>query len=498
MKDDENIRQFNMITGSDKLRKPRYLALIVIVVGISFWFLLKMGITAAVALVVIPLMIWYFYWLFSYPIVGFYSIIITGFILLGLSRYIETDIQFGPFVDLLFFLTYLALFFNRFYEKIDWSPVKKDVTLLAFIWFAYGMLQFLNPEVQSRAAWLSGVRGISLYMMLLIPLVLMFINDNKKLDRFFVIWGIFSIIASIKGIIQVAVGPDKFESDWLATDAGLTHIIFGNLRAFGIFTDAGQFGANQGYSAVVASILVLTKIPFHKRVFFVVVAVLGFVGMFLSGTRGAISIPLTGFFLFFVLRKNVLVMISGLVLLIIVFSFFKFTYIGQGNQFIRRMRSAFNPNDASLQVRLENQRMLKTYLSSRPFGGGIGHAGAKARAFLPNSYLANIATDSWYVLIWAEQGIVGLVLHLFILFYIMIKGSFLIMYRVKDPVVKMKMSALAAGMFGVMVASYGNAVLGTMPTSFLIYTTMALLLNVNVLDNEALTRQVENESYERI
>jgi hypothetical protein len=56
------------------------------------------------------------------------------------------------------------------------------------------------------------------------------------------------------------------------------------------------------------------------------------------------------------------------------------------------------------------------------------------------------------------------------------------MYRLRDPVLKLKMSALAAGMMGIMVASYGNAVLGTMPTSILVYTSMALLLNARQFD----------------
>ena len=32
-----------------------------------------------------------------------------------------------------------------------------------------------------------------------------------------------------------------------------------------------------------------------------------------------------------------------------------------------------------------------------------------------------------------------------------------IMYRIRDPILKMKMAALLSGMVGVMVASYGNA-----------------------------------------
>ena len=139
-------------------------------------------------------------------------------------------------------------------------------------------------------------------------------------------------------------------------------------------------------------------------------------------------------------------------------------------------------NDASLQVRLENQKRLRVYLASRPFGGGIGHGGVKAQRYLPNAFLSSVATDSWYVLIWVEQGIIGLLMHLFILFYILIKGSWFVMFRIRDPILRMKIAALTSGMFGVMVASYGNAVLGQMPTSILIYVSMAIMLNSEVFD----------------
>ena len=186
-------------------------------------------------------------------------------------------------------------------------------------------------------------------------------------------------------------------------------------------------------------------------------------------------------------------MIAGFFILLMVFVFFKFTSIGQGNPQIRRMRTAFDPNDASLQVRLENQRRLKVYLASRPFGGGIGLGGVKAQKYLPNAFLSQVATDSWYVLIWVEQGIVGLLLHLFILFYTLIKGSYFIVFRIRDPILKIKMAALASGMFGIMVASYGNAVLGQMPTSMLIYTSMALLMNTKVFDSAEASEPDSNQ-----
>jgi hypothetical protein len=479
---EKEINQFDTLTGSEKLGSAKFILFLLAVTAISIWVITQMGMGGALGLITLPFILLYFYWLFRKPITGLWAAVILGFVLLGLSRYIDSDLQIGLGMDIVLILTYVAFLIKHFYDKGIWKPAKKDVTLLAAIWLGYSILEFFNPEARSQAAWFSGMRGISLYMMLVIPLVLLFIDNLKKVDFFFTIWGVLSVLASLKGIMQITLGPDPWEQIWLSTSAGQTHIIWGQLRAFSFMTDAGQFGANQAYSAVVALIVAFADKRKGRRLFFLLVAALGFTGMFLSGTRGAISVPLAGFAFFFILRKSGTMMISGTVLLLFVFVFFKFTYIGQNNSFIRRMRTAFNPNDPSLQVRLQNQKKLSVYLSTRPFGGGIGHAGAKAKVYLPNAFLSNIATDSWYVLIWAEQGIVGLVLHLFILFYILIKGSYRIMFRIRDPILKMKMAALASGMMGIMAASYGNAVLGTMPTSILIYTSMALMLNTEKLD----------------
>ena len=481
-----NVHPFEIQTGSNKLGKPTYFISILCVVAIAALLISRMGIAASFALIMLPFIAAYLNFLFRYPVIGYYSAVALGFVLLGLGRYID-DLPIGLAMDGLLILTYIALIFNKFYDQFDWKPAKKDVTLLAVIWFGYSLLEVFNPESRSFSAWMSGMRGMSLYMVFMIPLALIFINTNRKLNYFLYLWGFFSIIVSLKGILQNTIGVDPWEKAWLDAGAAETHILFGKLRIFSFLSDAGQFGANQAYSAVVATILAMTFKDNRHKIFFISVAVLGFYGMLLSGTRGAISIPLAGFALYFFLRKNGAIMITGVLLLLAVFVFFKYTTIGQNVQEIRRMRSAFDPNDPSLQVRIENQKKLAVYLSSRPLGGGIGHAGVKAKKFLPNAFLSQVATDSWYVLIWAEQGIIGLVLHLFILFYILGKASYQIMFRIRDPILKMKMAALASGMFGIMVASYGNAVLGTMPTGMLLYTSMAIMLNTDILDEEAVS-----------
>jgi hypothetical protein len=479
---------FNKLTGSDRIGSGLVILVILSCLALCGWIIGTKGLMGGIVLVVLPFIVIFGYFFAKHPLLGVYTAVTLGFLILGLGRYIK-GVQLGMAMDGILFLTYIILFFNRFRERVNWKPANKDITYLALIWFMYTIFQFFNPEARSKEAWFVGFRGISLYMMLLIPLVLLLIDTRKKLDMVFYIWGSFSLLATFKGILQNTIGVDPFEKAWLDAGGAVTHILFGKLRVFSFLSDAGQFGANQAYSGVVFAILASVVKNRNQKIFYTIVSILGLYGMFLSGTRGAISIPLAGFGIYAVLRKNKFVMISGFISLILVFIFFKYTTIGQDNQQIRRMRSAFDPNDASLQVRLENQKKLRVYLASRPFGGGIGHAGVKAQRFLPNAFLSNVATDSWYVLIWAEMGIIGLYLHLFILFYIIGKSGFMIMFVLKDHETKIVFSALTSGMMGIMVASYGNAVLGTMPTSILIYMTMALLLNSKHFDNEAIANR---------
>jgi hypothetical protein len=482
-----NSSPFDVTSGSAIMAKPRALILLLFGLVIMSIILAKLEIVGLALLLFLMVGPVYFYILFKHPIVGFYSAIGVNFLILGVERYIQTDLPVGFAIDGIMVLTFLAIIFSRFRERVDWSPANKDITILAGIWLGYCILQLLNPEARSIEAWIAG-RSIGFYFLFFIILTFMLINTNKKLDFFLYVWGVFSILVSLKGIGQMIFGVDAAEQAWLDAGASQTHVLFGKLRIFSFLSDAGQFGANQGYTGVVFIIYSISKKGLTK-IFFLIVGLLGIYGMMISGTRGAIAVPLAGFMTYFVLRKNIKVLSAGLLFLALVFVFFKFTMIANGNAQVRRMRTAFDPNDASLQVRLDNQEILKGYLDSRPFGGGIGHAGDKAQRFLPNAFLSHVATDSWYVMIWAEMGIVGLTLHLIILLYVIGMASFKVMFRIRDPITKLKMSALISGMAGVMIASYGNGIFGQMPTSLLIYASMAIMSNPQIFEEPIIEKE---------
>ena len=53
--------------------------------------------------------------------------------------------------------------------------------------------------------------------------------------------------------------------------------------------------------------------------------------------------------------------------------FFVCTNIGDDNQYIRKMRSAFRPSqDASYQLRVDNRKRMRELMIHKPFGYGIG------------------------------------------------------------------------------------------------------------------------------
>ncbi|WP_420402007.1 hypothetical protein [Flagellimonas sp.] len=475
---------FETTQGSDYLRKPLPILLLLSVVVTTAHLTATKGLVAGIGIMVLPFAITYMGALFINPRIGIITILIFNFFVLGIGRYIP--MTWGLLMDGLMVLMYLALFFKAFRIKIPWEKANSQLTLLVTIWFGYAVLQIANPEAVSVAAWFYAMRGLALYQWLFVPLVFILFNKRTDLHLFFLIWGTLSVLATMKGMQQLIFGVDSYEQAWLDAGGDVTHILFGKLRIFSFYSDAGQFGASQGHTGVVFGVLALFAKNRKFQIFCGIVAMAGLLGMMISGTRGAIAVPAMGGVMFILIRKHIPSIVLGVIMGIGVFVFFKYTTIGNDNDQIRRMRTAFDPNDASLQMRKINQERLRGYLATRPLGGGIGSTGNWGKRFSPNTFLANTATDSWFVAVWADTGIVGLYLHLFILFFILITGAYNCMFKIRDDWLKGQITALVCGMAGIMLASYGNGVFGQFPTCILMYTGMVFIFISPKLDKEIL------------
>ena len=123
-----------------------------------------------------------------------------------------------------------------------------------------------------------------------------------------------------------------------------THLLPQITRYFSIFTDAGNYGSNMGFTCVLFGITGLFSKKPGLKTYYLCVSALSLYSMFTTGTRGAIVVPLGGLLLFALISKNIRLMSAATVGGICIYVFFAFTYAGESNYMIRRMRTAFRPN----------------------------------------------------------------------------------------------------------------------------------------------------------
>lgn len=146
------------------------------------------------------------------------------------------------------------------------------------------------------------------------------------------------------------------------------------------------------------------------------------------------------------------------------------------------MRTAFRPtDDPSYIVRQENRKKLAEYLKYKPFGEGLGLGGVEARVY--GERLTTMTPhDSSYVKLWMETGIVGLTLFLTIYISALLRGCYLIMFRIKNEELRGVLTAIACGIFGLMISAYGNAFFMQFPTGFMVILFLSVLLNGEHID----------------
>ena len=477
-------------TGAEKLNASLFVVISVLVTGILTGIAIgKFGLLAGFGLIGLPVGLLFVGWMFSTPQVGIVSSIFIGFFATGLARYV--DGPWGLMLDFALFIGWLALLFHKFKET-DWSPLRHGTMRVTLIWFLYLILELGNPESNGLECWFYAMRTAGFYQLLSFGLAFMWWRDVKYLDFFLKIMAWLSLLGAIWGLKQHNGIVDAAEFKWLYVDGNAqTHVLFGVLRVFSFYSDAGQFGGSQAMVALCCFMVASGGVvPKGQRIFYGIVAVFTFIGFGISGTRGAVAIFAGGGVMYLVLSKNFKIMIIGGGLMVTAFVFLKYTKGLQGVEQVRRMRTSMNSDDPSLLVRVENQRKFAAYLKSRPIGGGVGAAGFWGQRFGPYKLLATIPTDSYYVRVWAETGILGVCLHLLMFGYFIGRGG-KILWHLRDPVLKVKISAIYCSMAGVMLANYGNQVFSQQPTSILMGFGIPLIMLAPLFEEQIAAKNRE-------
>lgn len=358
-------------------------------------------------------------------------------------------------------------------RSTDWKRGRNLMAGLILIWGLYCLFEIGNSN-HVQEAWNIAIPQYFFYPLLCAFLVPLTIRNYKGIETLLLIWSVFVLIATLKGYWQKNHGFNEREFYFLYVLGGYrTHIIWSGIRYFSCFSDAANYGVHAAMAATTFGLSAFFVRKKWMKIYFGVITLCALYCIGISGTRAAVGVPLGGILLYVLISKNWKGFVFGAVSLLAIFSFFYFTNIGDSNQYVRKMRSAFRPSkDASYQVRVENKNNMKALMAVKPIGYGLGLS--KGERFQPRE-LMHYPPDSWLVGVWVETGIIGLVLYLLVHGVLFAWCSWLLMFKVMNKRLRGLLAAwlcMAAGFF---VAAYVNDVM-QYPNSIIVYTGFALCI----------------------
>ncbi len=434
---------------------------------------LKLAVVATAAIVGVPLLL--------VAIVdltfGLQLTLAAGFLIGLAAKY--TTAPIGTLLDLLMVWLIFGLLARLVKEK-TMRYAENPISLFVLLWIGYNLMQALNPVAGSRMAWVYTVRSVALLLMLYFVAVRAF---DSRLAAFRALKTIlfWSFVSALYGLKQEFLGFSSTELAWLHADELRFQLIYqwSRLRIFSFFSDPTTYGMLMAYMSVVCFILAAGPWSTWKRLVLVGAGISMWLAIAYAGSRTPVVMVPAGiaFATLLSLNRKTLAA-SGFVFLVGAAFMSKSTH----SAVIYRIQSAFRPSeDASLQLRLQNQEKIQPFIQRHPFGAGLGSTGYWGKRFTPDSWLANFAHDSLYVRLAVETGWVGLLLYMALLFAAMQQGIYWY-YRVRDPALKLVYLALVTSVFMLALASYPQEAITLLPTSIIFYLMLAMIARLKDFD----------------
>ncbi len=349
------------------------------------------------------------------------------------------------------------------------------------LWIGFCILQLFNQTCNlgmDVAAWFTSFRLIALQLLWITIVFSICISSPKVLINYLKLWAVLALFSAFWTWKQKIIGFTETEYAWLYYGPGqTTHLLNARtlVRYFSTFSDAANYGCNAAATSVALFIIAITSKIKWERVFFLIICVCVIWGMFQSGTRTAIFSLAAGFMAYVVLSKSFKIAIPFGIFLAFFLAMLVFTNIGNGNQQIRRMRSAFDKKDASANVRDINKAAIKSYLQDAPWGLGI--SSTQANIPVNNKYrkVSDIPPDSEYVYIWVHTGIIGVSYFVICMLIMWLGACWVVMYKLRSPSLIGIGGALTCAFLSIQLSAYANQVLFQYPNGLTFFGGLAIV-----------------------
>ncbi len=352
--------------------------------------------------------------------------------------------------------------------------------LTLIIWCTFCTIELFNNTCglgMDLGAWYTGARLMAFQILYIFLVFSICISTPEILIKYLKIWAILSLFSVIWTWKQQNFGFTAAEESFISGRGATTHILQGGtlIRYFSTFSDAANYGCNAAATAVAFLIFGITTKIKKEKWFFIIIALLVTKSMFASGTRTAIFCMVGGFAVYLFLSKSVKIIIPFATIGGILFFIIAFTTIGQGNQQIRRMRSAFNKDDASVNVRDINKDAIRKYIKDAPWGIGLGMSPENIPANNKFTKLAAVPPDSEYVFIWVHTGRIGITLFIVCTILMFLGACSIILFKLKNKSLIGIGGGLCSAFVAIQLGGYANQVLMQYPNCLIFYGGLSIV-----------------------
>ena len=416
---------------------------------------------------------------------SFWTLIILNYFIMWHGMPLPKGIPISLYNELLEIILIALAIINA--QNMKFERCGNTMFFALFVWCTFCTIEIFNDTCGlgiDPAAWFQGVRLIAYQLMYTFIVFTLYITDPRILTKYIFLWGCLALMAVFTVWKQKYIGLSTQDIAWLYGPSGRQHLIAGGtlIRYWSLYSDAANFGIGIASTGVAFIIFGITsKIRRHKF-FFLITGVGCIWAMFPSGTRTALACLMAGFIAYIFLSKSFKIAIPVSIVFALFVFFLAFTNIANGNQQIRRMRSAFDKNDASANQRTINQEAMKKYMAEAPWGIGIGYKNIPANN--KYTFMATIPPDSEYVFIWIHTGIIGLSVFLISTAIMIIGACRIVLFRLNSPSLRGIGAGFCCAMISQQLGGYGNQVLMQFPNCLTFYGGLAIVYILPHIEKE--------------
>lgn len=435
---------------------------------------------------ILPLIILYIYVTFRWRMFTFWTLIVVNYFIQMKDIHLPIPMSL---CDEMLELILLAIAVIDSRQDSHFARAGNLMLLAIMIWCGFCTLEVFNDTCNlgiNIGAWFTGFRLMAIQLVWILLVFSIYISSPQILMTYLKLWALLAVFSAFWVYKQEYLGMTAAEKLWMETRGRTTHILNAGtlIRYFSTFSDAANYGCNAAASAVAFIIFGITNNLKRGKIFFLIVALIVIWGMFQSGTRTAIFCLAAGLFVYIILSKSIKIAIPFSIVFSILAILLVFTTIGNGNQQIRRMRSAFNKDDASANVRDINKEAIKKYIKDAPWGIGMGMSTDNVPANNKFKKLSTIPPDSEYVFIWVHTGPIGITVFLISMALMLLGGCIVVFFKLRNKT----LIGIGAGLCGAFVAiqlgGYANQVLFQYPNGLTFFGGMAIVYVLPYLEPE--------------